>query len=278
MYTSILRIASRVGCLALSAVAWCLVPSLDVKAQEPVRAYGQTQDGVPTAPDLSAAAQSAEAGMFLPSTVSARTDTQRGVVRALAGYDSARDRMQFEAVADVTLIGPVAARVGATYGQNKDSFRPTVGVRVQALDQARFGVDVGVGAFYKPEGFTQAEGEVEVMLMLARRFGRLATFANLVYGQDPEAAERDGELRLGALYAVSSPLQAGLDARLRFDVGSEEGKRRAEGGAEYDLRFGPTASYAFGPVALIAQAGLSIYGLNPAQPGALALLGMAGSL
>jgi hypothetical protein len=150
---------------------------------------------------------------------------------------------------------------------------------VQALTQERYGIDLGFGGFYKPEGFTELEGEVEVMVMVARRFGRLGTFANLVYGQDPEGKERDGEVRLGALYAVSVPLQVGLDARLRFDLGEEDQKTRAkEGGAEYDVVVGPTASYALGPVALIGHAGLSVYGTAPARTGVLALLGLAGAL
>jgi len=103
---------------------------------------------------------------------------------------------------------------------------------------------MAIGAYYRPEGFTQAEGEVEIALALGRAFGRFATFANIVYGQDPEGAERDGELRLAALYQLNNSLQAGLDARLRADLGSDEGKRRAEGGAEYDVLVGPTASFA----------------------------------
>jgi hypothetical protein len=228
--------------------------------------------------DREAAVVSADAGMFLPFTMSPSTYTQRGIVRALGGYDSARDRAQFDAVADVTVWGPIAIRVGALYGQQRDTFRPTVGLRVQALTQDRFGIDLGFGAFYKPEGFTEAEGEIEFMVLLARRFGRLATFANLVYGQDPEARERDGELRLAALYSVLAPLQLGLDGRLRFDMGSEEGERRAEGGAEYDLWFGPTASYALGHLAVTAQAGLSIYGTEPSRAGIVALLGVGGAL
>jgi len=216
--------------------------------------------------------------MLLPFTVSPRTDSQRGVVRVFGGYDSARERTQFEALADVTIIGPVALRLGALYGQRQDTFRPTIGLRVQALSQERQGIDFGVGAFYKPEGFTEAEGEIEVMLMFARRFARISTFANIVYGQDPEGRERDGELRLGALYAVSAPLQVGLDARLRFDLGSEEEKREEEGGAKYDLVIGPTASYALGPVVVMAQAGFSMYGTEPARTGVIAMLGLAGAL
>jgi hypothetical protein len=216
--------------------------------------------------------------MLLPFTISPRTDSQRGVARALGGYDSARRRAQFDVVADVTIIGPVAVRLGATYGQQRDTFRPTLGLRVQALSQERQGIDLGVAAFYKPEGFTEPEGEIEVMVTVARRFDRLAAFANIVYGQDPEGNERDGELRLAALYALNTPLQVGVDARLRFDLGTEEEQRREEGGAEYDVLVGPTASYALGPVALIAHAGLSVYGTSPARAGALALLGVAGAL
>jgi hypothetical protein len=238
----------------------------------------QAHDDAETQPPESTAAVSGEAGMFLPTTIAARVDSQKGYVRALGGYDSARRSAQFEALADVTIIGPLAARVGVLYAQRPNSFRPSVGLRVQALSQERQAIDLGIGVFYRPEGFTEAEGEIELVLAFGRRFGRLATFANVIYGQDPEAEERDAELRLGALYSVTTQLQAGLDARLRVDLGSEEGKRRAEGGAKYDLVVGPTASYALGPVAVIAQVGFSVFGTSSAQLGAVALLGVAGVL
>jgi hypothetical protein len=242
------------------------------------RARAQAHDDAQASRSENRAAVSAEAGMFLPATIAARTDSQTGYVRALGGYDSARRSAQFEALADLTIIGPLAARVGVLYGQNPSRLRPSMGLRVQALSQERQGIDMGVGAYYRPDGFTEAEGEVEVVLAFGRRFGRFASFANLVYGQDPEGAERDGEVRLGALYAVSSVFQAGLDTRLRVDLGSSNGKRRVEGGAEYDLVFGPTASYALGPLALFAQAGMSVFGAAPARLGAVALLGAGGVL
>jgi hypothetical protein len=43
---------------------------------------------------------------------------------------------------------------------------------------------------------------------------------------------------------ATTPLLVGLDARPRFVLGSEEEKREQEGGAEYELVVGPTASYA----------------------------------
>jgi hypothetical protein len=237
----------------------------------------QTQDQPEAEPGPSTAAISAEAGQYLPLTNAPRVDSQRGYVRALGGFDSARRSAQFDARADVTIWGPVAATVGAVYTRKSD-FRPTVGARVQALNQNDHFVDMSVGAYYKPEGFDELEGEVEFVLALGHRFGQLSTFANLVYGQDPEGAERDGELRLAALYELTAPLQVGLDARWRFDLGSEQEKIANEGGAKYDLVLGPTASYAFGHVAAIAHAGLSLYGTSPARAGAIVLLGMAGSI
>lgn len=256
------------------------------------RAVAQAPAETPAPKLESSSAVSAGAGMFLPTTIAPRVDSQRGYVRMLGGYDSARRSAQFDALADVTIIGPLSARVGAMYtehpiaegGRGKDQpdkFRPSFGLRVQALSQEHAGIDMGVGVFYKPEGFTEAEGEVEAVLSFGRTFGRVATFANLVYGQDPEGKERDGEVRLGALYALTPLLQVGADARLRLDLGEEEGAAVAaakSSRAEYDLVFGPTASYALGPIAAIAQAGMSVFGAEPARLGAVALVGLAGVL
>jgi hypothetical protein len=244
----------------------------------PARAQSPASDQAQVGLVAHDAATTAEAGNFLPTTIAPRTDSQTGYVRALGGYDSARRSGQFEALADVTVIGPLAARVGVLYSQRPNSLRPSVGLRVQALTQERFGFDFGVGGYYQPEGFTEAEGEIELVLAFARSFDRLGLFANLVYGQDPDAEERDGELRLAALYTISEAFLAGFDARVRVDLGSEEGKRRAEGGAKYDVVVGPTASYALGPVAAFAQAGASVFGVSPARIGAVALLGLAGAI
>lgn len=235
------------------------------------------EDGEPK-PSLDPAQTSAEAGQFMPTVISARTDSQKGYLLAYGGYDSARESAQAEAIADVSLFSWLAVRGGVVYTQHPNRSRPTFGLRAQALKQEDAGLDLGAGVYYRPEGFTEGEGEIELVIAVGRRFGRLGTFANLVYGQDPEAAERDGEIRLGALYELTAGFQAGFDARLRADLGSEEGKRRAEGGAEYDLVFGPTASYAIGPIAVIAQGGMSVFGTEPAKPGGVVLLGMAGAI
>jgi hypothetical protein len=224
------------------------------------------------------AADSARAGMFLALIEAPRVDTQRAFTTALGGYDAARDSALLEGRGEVTVWGPIALRIGVLYTQSPERLRPTGGGRVQALSQARGqGIDMSIGAFYKPEGFTEGEGEVEGVLAFGRRFGRIGLFADLAYGQDPEGAERDGEVRLGALYEAMARMQLGLDSRLRFDLGSDEGKRREEGEAEYDLIAGPALSYAFDQVALGVEAGVSVVGAPSTQVGPIALASISGS-
>ncbi len=94
--------------------------------------------------------------------------------------------------------------------------------KIQILDQWRHGV-AGAGAVsvsYKGEGFSEPEGEIETVIALGRNFGRASVFANLVYGQDPEARESDGEIRLGATLALSDSLYGG--ATVVYDTHSRE--------------------------------------------------------
>ena len=241
-------------------------------------AFGRSDDdtGAPTAEERTAGG--ASAGMFLPLTEAPRTDTQRACGTALGGYDGARDSGQLEGRAEVTVVGPIALRVGVMYTGSPEKLRPTVGGRVQALSQDGQGIDMSAGAFYKPEGFTEGEGEVEGVLAFGRRFGRVGLIADLVYGQDPEGRERDGEVRLASLYSATARMELGLDSRVRFDLGTAEDKLAEEGGAEYDVVAGPLISYVLGGVALTGQAGLSVLGTPGAKLGPIALLGISGTL
>lgn len=221
---------------------------------------------------------SAQAGMFLPFTEAPRTDSSRAFATALGGFDSARSSAVLEGRGEVTVYGPIALRVGVLYTQTPKQLRPTVGGRVQVLKQAEQGIDMSVGAFYKPEGFTEGEGEIEGVFAFGHRFGSAGIVGNLVYGQDPEARERDGEVRLAALYTATAHLELGLDSRLRFDLGTEHDKLEEEGGAEYDLVAGPLLSYTLGEIALGAQGGLSVLGTPSTKLGPIALLTLSGSL
>ena len=99
---------------------------------------------------------------------------------------------------------------------------------------------------------------------------------NLVYGQDPEGNERDGELRLASLYTTGR-WAFGLDSRLRFALGTQ---RSASAMAEpkFDLLAGPVVATTVGPVAFFGQAGPSVLKLGGTTSTGLAVLGGLGSV
>jgi hypothetical protein len=141
--------------------------------------------------------------------------------------------------------------------------RPSLGGRVQLLRQAAHGVDGSVSVFYKAEGFTEAEGEIETFLAIGHRFDRVSLLGNLVYGQDPEGNERDGEIR-GAAFWSTGRWMLGIDSRARFAIGSQHGYA---GTVEprFDFEGGPTGTAVLGPVAIFAEAGPSAFQMEGGQ-------------
>jgi hypothetical protein len=217
---------------------------------------------------------SAGTGAFLPFTLSADIERQAALGSAIGGYDGAHGAGLFEAAAQVRLFGPVALRGGAVYSSAGDRMRPSLGARVQALRESRHGVDGAIGLAYRPEGFTEPEGELEAVVSLGSHLGLTYLVGNLAYGQDPEGNERDGELRLAALHPVG-PLFLGADARARFDLGSAAAKNEPR----LDAVAGPVASFVAGPVSLLVQGGASALKLRgmPTKVGALVLGGVGAS-
>lgn len=231
-----------------------------------------------TATATASAAQSAEAGVLLPTVVAPRVDATRAAVAVTSGYDGARASATLVTAADVHLWGPMAVRVGFTYMPDggQQSFQPHFGLRFQLLRQAHHGVDGGLGAFYRMERFTQDEGLVQVMGTLGRRFDRVGLFGNVAYGQDPEGDDRDGDLKLAALYTVSSYLQLGVDGRARIDLFSDDTRRAARGDTNFDFAVGPLACLTFGRFAVLGQVGMSGAKAVQWRSGLLATMGAAG--
>ena len=96
---------------------------------------------------------------------------------------------------------------------------------------------------------------------------------NLVYGQDPEGNERDGELRFASLYAAGR-WTFGIDSRLRFAIGTQK-SAMALAEPKFELLAGPVAAATVGPVAIFAQAGPSVLKVtNTTSTGVAALAGV----
>jgi hypothetical protein len=225
----------------------------------------------PAAPRVEA---TAARGSFLPLTHAASLDGQSAIATASGGYDGGRRAALFEATAEVRLWGPLAVRGGAVYTGDDRTLRPSFGARVQALHEGRHGIDGAVGVFYRPEGLTEPEGELEAVVSAGAHLGATYLLGNLVYGQDPEGRERDGELRLAGLRPVTSRLLLGFDGRLRFDLGSDKPGRS---GPTLDALVGPAASFLVGPVVLLAHAGASALRVHAAGTYGVFVLGGLGT-
>jgi len=242
----------------MTAWAWLASASL-VAAGAAARADEGARDGGDQAGPTGGArtATAASAGDFLAFSQPASVTGQRAFASGLAGYDGARRTADVEAMTEVRLWGPLTVRGGAVYTNANRTLRPSFGARVQVLEQGRAGVDAALGVFYRPEGLTEPEGEIESVVSVGRRVGRAYLLGNLLYGQDPEGRERDGEVRLAALRPLGARLLVGVDGRGRFDLGSDPSLLASHMEATWDGAVGPTATALVGPLALSVEMGAS---------------------
>jgi hypothetical protein len=242
-----------------------------------VPARARAQEGPATAlaaPDATLAA--ASQGSFLALTLSGRVASTAALGSAYGGYDSARGKPTLGAFAEARLCKGIALRGGAEYSSARDAMRPALALRAQVLRQEVHGLDGAVSVAYRAEGFTEAEGEMETALIVGRSFAGLTLLGNLVYGQDLEGNERDGEARLALLHQVGRG-NLGFDSRLRLALGPQAGAR-SDAEPKLDLFGGPVATAVVGPLAFFAQAGLSLFqAAAQTRAGVAALGGLGGA-
>ena len=251
-------------------------PASSPEASQAVAAADAQAD---TGTELDGQASSLEramaAGALLPLTLSPAVGAVPATAVGYGGYDGARGSAVAQAFAEVRLSRRLALRGGTEFSDTTHRARPSVGARLQLISQQSQGVDGAVSVFYRAEGFNEAEGEIETVVAIGRRFGRAALFANLAYGQDFEGHERDGELRLAALARVGNRMQVGVDGRWRFDLGSETAKLQASNEPTYDVDAGPVATLSVGPIAVVAHAGASVV-RRVGRDAVLGVIGLAG--
>lgn len=234
----------------------------------------RAQDVIPDQTRDNPALAAATDGAFMPQTLSARLGTVPVFAYGSGGYDSSRNGPLVDSAVEVEVWGPFAIRAQTTYSNDTDKMRPSIAGRVQLLRQEKHGVDGALTVFFKTEGFTETEGEIETFASVGRRFQKLSLIGNLVYGQDPEGNERDGEVHAAAFHQ-SGRLILGLDSRVRFAIATQHG-HAATTEPKFDFLGGPVATVASGPIGVFAEVGPSAFQLadNPTRVGIAALAGL----
>jgi hypothetical protein len=144
---------------------------------------------------------------------------QRATMFLSGGWDAALGRARLDVSGWLPLYRRVSVVGGAHYGA-QGTWRPEAGLALSLGDPRRDGLQGHLLVQYRSEGFTEPEGEIELTLRGGLRAQRVSLFAEVSYGQDPEARERDAEVALDATIAWG-PLSVGLGARGRDGLGEK---------------------------------------------------------
>jgi hypothetical protein len=158
--------------------------------------------------------------VFTPGMLRAR-DGGKGFVVAATEWSGASDRVRLDVLGEARVLGPVrlVVKVADAF---RDSARPGIGAGVKWLDETKHGVGSTAYLFYKTEGFSEPEGELEAVVAFGRTLGAVRASLDLAYGQDPEGNERDGELAVAAQLEPRRGLFTGVVGRYRDALGSRK--------------------------------------------------------
>ena len=200
------------------------------------------------------AERSVEAGAFLPSALSPRNADRRGMVMVTAGWDEARGGGIYDAAAEAQLLGPVSLLAGATYDGPGTQSSPHLELRLDAITQARHGLDMAIAAGYSDVGFNTVPTAV-LKVAMGRNVGASYLLANVVYEHGLREEERSGELRLAALYPVAANTHVGIDSRFQIDLERDDDEPTGE--AEWESRSGLVANYTWNRIVFTTAASLS---------------------
>jgi hypothetical protein len=246
---------SRLALVLFLTASWSSVvraETLDEPAEPPIAARAPAHDDAFT-PGLAHAAAAGRAIMTGTTTLNAASDTTT-----------------IDLNGEVQVYGPL--RLVLRVDNITHKARPGIGAAIQFLDERKHGVSSSAYAAYKAEGFTEGEGELEALVSFGKQLGAVHSTLNLAYGQDPEGAERDGELALGLHVEPMHGLFTGVVGRFRDALGSNGDKGT---GVLRDALGGASATYvigSFGITAMAGYAGVKTVGASGMKGGAAGAL------
>jgi hypothetical protein len=218
-------------------------------------------------------------GAFLPLSMGTASTPHRSAALAWAGYASDRHRAVVDARAEAVLLPWLILQARTATDTESTGLRPSVGARIRLLAESGARPGVALGAFYKTEGFTEPEGELEGVLALSTHVRDLGLLANLVYGQDADGRERDAEAGAAATLSLRDRWLLGIDTRARINLVPSRAEQPGQPSLpRFDLVAGPLAMCRLGPTFLAAQVGMAMIELADLHVGPFALLGFGAAL
>jgi hypothetical protein len=167
----------------------------------------------------------ADADASLHSTIGwgNTVEPERVALSTQAGYDGAQQRAEATALVEVALYARLSAFAAATYGEEATgASRPAIGLAFQILDPRSAPIGLRISSAYKPEGFSEPEGEFETILVAAHLFGDNVARAFVAYGRDPDGHESDVEAGAGYLHRVAENVVLGATSRYRYAINLKE--------------------------------------------------------
>lgn len=216
------------------------------------------------------------ASQVLPGALSAELGAETHAVGSgWAGYDGASRNPVASATAEAWIVPrlSVMAGFGSTTQPGEVRLRAEGGVRLMVLDQQRYGINATVGFLYRQDRFADEEGTLEWSATLSRRFGATLALVRLLYAQDGEGDDHEGEIRAAVVRDITSALRAGVDARARTSLGSSDPHRMEHSNPTFELSVAPVLAYTVGRWSVMGEAGVSAQKVDQWRKGVLVLGG-----
>ncbi len=217
---------------------------------------------------------------IIPGTLGAAVGSHTVVASSWGGYDSAAKAPVVSLYTEVKLLPRLVLLAGAAWavpnalGQGGGDMRPQLGARFQLLNQAKYGLDMGVGFMFREDRFGAEDGLFQGALSIGRRFDHVSAVANVVYGQDGEGDDHEGEVHLAVLADVARHFHVGIDSRATRALASTDPRRAQLGTPTGTLIAGPLAAFTYGPVAIMTEVGMSEVWVETLKSGVVAMGGV----
>jgi hypothetical protein len=193
------------------------------------------------------------------------------------GYNGGDHRAEVDATVEAAVLPRASVFATSQFGGEYvySNPRPSVGAAYQIVDPRNGPNGARVTVAYKPEGFTESEGEIESVLVLSRKIRSDTVRVRVAYGQDPEGRESDAEGGGSFMHRATDHIVVGASSRYRHAI-----KVKTNLEPRWDLISGAVCGYVAGRSRVEVLVGVDsiAYTPSPAQTGMVGLLSVGTEL